>query len=72
MPQLKLLELVVSCGELWRVVAGCGELWRVVVCANQRGVHKLVYLLDVIDIDLCAHDVRHEPMQSRSGQSLQE
>ena len=37
-PRLKLLELVVSCGELWRVVAGCGELWRVVVCANQRGL----------------------------------
>ena len=27
MPQLELLELVASCGELWRVVAGCGELW---------------------------------------------
>ena len=36
-PQLKLLELVVGCGELWWVVASCGELWRVVVCANQRG-----------------------------------
>ena len=36
-PQLKLLELVASCDELWPIVAGCGELWRVVVCANQRG-----------------------------------
>ena len=26
-PQLKLLELVVGCGELWRVVVSCGELW---------------------------------------------
>ena len=39
-PQLKLLELVASCGELWRVVAGCGELWRVVVCVNQRGSRR--------------------------------
>ena len=26
-PQLKLLELVASRGEFWRVVVSCGELW---------------------------------------------
>ena len=37
MPQLKLLELVASCGELWRVVAGCGELWQVVKPQESTG-----------------------------------
>ena len=36
-PQLKLLELAVSCGELWRVMAGCGELWYARINGDSTG-----------------------------------
>ena len=46
MPQLKLLELVASCGELWRVVAGCGELWQVVKPQESTGVLQEAAVLE--------------------------
>ena len=57
MPQLKLLELVVSCGELWWVVVSCGELWH----ARINGGHDAI-ASELAGVDrnaaICANLVR--------------